>query len=111
MAKLSKYQEEILNEAKREIDEARACKDVYEYVIKHSNMQDEYKYNLDKYPKVLKNYTRWFEAHRVGIVMVNARVTTLQKLEKLGLIKILKLDNSRKVTGSVVIDTIQLLNY
>lgn len=111
MTKLSKYQEEILNEAKREIDEARACKDVYEYVIKHSNMQDEYKYNLDKYPKVLKNYTRWFEDRKAGIVMVNSRIATLQKLEELGFIKILELDNSRKATGSIVIDKIQILNY
>ena len=111
MAKLSKYQQEVLTEAKRIINEARACNDVYDYVIKHSNMQDEYKYNIDKYPSVLKNYSRWFEEHRAGIVRVNSRIKTLQKLEELGFVKILKLDAERQVNGSVVIDTIQLLNY
>lgn len=110
MAKLSNYQQKTLDDAKHQIDNARACETVYEYVIKHAgSLQDRFKYHLDDYPELLSKYTKWWNEHKSGIVLVNSNIRTIQKLEQLGLIKVVKVEEGRH-TG-YVLDRIQVLNY
>lgn len=111
MTKLSKAQENTLNQAKKLIDRARSCEtfDQYFKIIRRMSM-DEYKskydgfINCDKYFNRLNNE---YENEKNAIVIMNAHTTTLNKLESMGMIEIIKLDE----TSQLKFDTIKVLNY
>lgn len=53
-------------------------------------------------------YTDTWNNKKNAIVNVNSNIKTIQKLEQLGYIKVIKICDNR---SNIVIDTIQVLNY
>lgn len=116
MAKLTKAQTEVVDEAKRKIDEAREAKSFEDYKIKSfekntSSLKDENyrKYVLNIYLSQLKRgeyewERKYYEKYKTGLVLVTANTKTLKKLEELGIIELVSVGNSYP-------DWIKLLNY
>lgn len=104
--KLSKAQEYVLQDAKEQIDRARAL-DYKEWLI---DVNSYYAYHEDALIEAMnRGYLKnaW-ENDRIAIVhvgWVNSR--TLRALENLGLIEII--DDSAYSNGAI--DTIKILNY
>lgn len=103
--KLSKAQETVMEDAKRQIDEAQSMD--YPEWLKHGN--GYYEDHEDAWNKaVAKCYLKeYWEEHRNGIVLTHCNSRTLAKLEEYGLIKIIE-DSKGEQFG---IDTVQILNY
>lgn len=59
-------------------------------------------------PETLQMYTDTWNNKKNAIVNVNSNIKTIQKLEQLGYIKVIKICDNR---SNIVIDTIQVLNY
>ena len=102
MKKLSKAQQKVMDEAKRDIDEARKM-DYPEWLASHSSIRES---SLAKC--IAEGYLKesW-EEHRNGIVLTHCNSKTLIKLEELGLIEIIEDSKGR----SYGIDTVKVLNY
>lgn len=100
MKKLSKAQERALERAKEKIDKARS--QTLEQYISESGVRVggifPYEWFKERYNKA-----------RNGIVCVNSTLPTLKKLEELGLIEIVDIDEYRSC-GRVG-DNIKVLNY
>lgn len=107
--KLSNYQEKVLNEAKKQIDRARDCNSIYEYLKEVLYLSDRI-INMLKNddPETLQFYTDTWNNKKNAIVNVNSNIKTIQKLEQLGYIKVIEICDNR---SNIVIDTIQVLNY
>lgn len=107
--KLSKAQAEVLEEAKRKIDEARQYETYEEYYVKSEpewRRKDPEEYKT-KHPDVWEYYKKNWENRRNGIVLTQCNSRTIRKLEKLGLIEIIE-DSCGQYVG---VDTIKVLNY
>lgn len=107
--RLSNYQKNVLEEAKKRIDRARSCKSIYEYLTEVLHLNDRI-INILKNdnPETLKMYTDGWNNKKNAIVNVNSNIKTIQKLEQLGYIKVVEICDNR---SNIVIDTIQVLNY
>lgn len=107
--RLSNYQKKVLDEAKKQIDRARNCKSIYEYLteVQHLNNRIINILKNDE-PETLQMYTDTWNNKKNAIVNVNSNIKTIQKLEQLGYIKVIKICDNR---SNIVIDTIQVLNY
>lgn len=107
--RLSNYQKKVLDEAKKQIDRARNCKSIYEYLteVRHLNNRIINILKNDE-PETLQMYTDTWNNKKNAIVNVNSNIKTIQKLEQLGYIKVIKICDNR---SNIVIDTIQVLNY
>lgn len=107
--RLSNYQKKVLDEAKKQIDRARNCKSIYEYLteVQHLNNRIINILKNDE-PEILQMYTDTWNNKKNAIVNVNSNIKTIQKLEQLGYIKVIKICDNR---SNIVIDTIQVLNY
>ena len=90
--KLSKAQQKVMDEARKEIDYART-NTLYEWA--------------GALKSVAEDYREYYENNRNGIVLTRCNSKTLEKLEKLGLIEILY-DSKNKKDG---IDHVKVLNY
>jgi len=103
--KLSKAQEKVMEDAKKQIDEARSMD--YPEWLKHGN--GYYEDHEDAWNKaVAKCYLKkYWEEHRNGIALTHCNSRTLAKLEEYGLVKIIE-DSKGEQFG---IDTVQILNY
>lgn len=109
--KLSAAQKKVLDEATRKITEARSCSTYEEYfnltLLSETNptffSPDNFKF-LD--PKGYQNSLSLWENLKQGIVTTYCNTKTLQKLEALGYIEILK-DANRIRYG---LDTIKVIN-
>lgn len=99
----------VLDEAKKEIDRARNCKSIYEYLteVQHLNNRIINILKNDE-PETLQMYTDTWNNKKNAIVNVNSNIKTIQKLEQLGYIKVIEICDNR---SNIVIDTIQVLNY
>lgn len=112
MAKLSKAQQQVLEEAMAEIDHARSC-DTFEEFYKSEEISKHIVWYLredEKRFKESKEYNIWLSAYnerRNAIVLTHCNSKTLEKLSDYGLIEIIK-DSKGKTYG---IDTIKVLNY
>lgn len=99
--KLSKAQEKVIDEAKRQINEARES-DFVEWCGSNYKHIDEY----DGYREKLE---RMYKENRDGVVEVHCNSRTLYSLENFGLIEIIH--DSKNDGGEIQIDKIRLLNY
>jgi hypothetical protein len=110
--KISKAQQQILDESKRRIDTARKYNTYDEYFINeeasrcNSNYNTPEKYKSRNIEDWNKNIEYW-ERHRNGIVLTRCNTKSLLNLESLGLIEIIYNSNN-EVCG---IDRIRILNY
>lgn len=109
--KLSKAQQEVLNTAIQEITEARSCSTYEEYFIKFQAPHYSSNYNTkEKYlshdPEGWEKQKQYWENLLRGITLTDCNTKTIQKLEVLGYIEILK-DANRIRYG---MDTIKVLN-
>lgn len=117
--KLTAAQQRVLDQAKREIDYARNCKDVWDYAIRNycivlngtATEEDKAELRASQQsftkPTQVENLTRNWERVKQGIVWtIRVNSKTLLKLEELGLIEIIELMN-----GTYGMDTIRILNY
>ena len=117
--KLTVAQQRVLDQAKREIDYARNCKDVWDYAIRNycivlngtATEEDKAELRASQQsftkPTQVENLTRNWERVKQGIVWtIRVNSKTLLKLEELGLIEIIELMN-----GAYGMDTIRILNY
>lgn len=107
--KLSKAQQMIIDEAKKDIDKARACATFEEYFMIEYAPTFNGDYNTpEKYKAQDINgynaYKGYWEAHKRGEVLTRANSRTIKALEKLGVIEIV-------VDGRSNLDTIKILNY
>jgi len=107
---LSKTQQQVMEKAKREIDEARTYETYEEYFLATNHCNNDYN-TPDKYKEKdlngwegSKAYWHWV---REAKVLTHCNSKTLEKLEKLGLIEILKLTTGEHYG----IDLIKVLNY
>ena len=104
--KLSKAQEDILANAKRKIDEARA----YDTFEEYKGETDHYCKRMGGAEFVRNNieyfefYRKYWENARQGMPLVTANSRTIKALEKLGLIEIVS-------DGGSFPDTIKVINY
>lgn len=107
--KLSNYQEKVLNEAKKQIDRARDCNSIYEYLKEVWYLNDRI-INMLKNddPETLQFYIDTWNNKKNAIVCINSNIKTIRKLEQLGYVKVIEICDNRSDT---VIDTIQVLNY
>lgn len=107
--RLSNYQKNVLEKAKKRIGRARSCKSIYEYLTEVLHLNDRI-INILKNdnPETLKMYTDEWNNKKNAIVIVNSNIKTIQKLEQLGYIKVVEICDNR---SNIVIDTIQVLNY
>lgn len=107
--KLSKTQEQVLANAKKDIDEARSLS--YPEWLKAENhfYQCDNEYHQKRYREAVEKeeMKKYWEEHRNGIVLTHCNTKTLQKLESYGLIEIIY-DSTGENFG---IDTIKVLNY
>lgn len=107
--KLSKTQEQVLADAKKDIDKARSLS--YPEWLKAENhfYQCGNEYNQKCYREAVEKeeMKKYWEEHRNGIVLTHCNTKTLQKLESYGLIEIIY-DSTGDYYG---IDTIKVLNY
>lgn len=113
MAKgLSKTQQELLNKAHRDIDNARNSQDIVEWYrsIKSGNWIKMMTH--DELAQKLKEddedgwYTQSYNELLSGIVHTQANGRTLYRLQELGLIEII--DDQ---THTIMYDTVKILNY
>lgn len=109
--KLSTAQKKILDEATRKITEARSCSTYEEYFNKFQAPYYGSGYNtLEKYqsrdPEGLENLKQYWQNLLQGITFTSCNTKTIQKLEALGYIEIIK-DANRIKCG---LDTIKVLN-
>ena len=102
MKKLSKAQQEVMDKAKKDIDDARKM-EYPEWLISHVNIR---KNSLEKC--VAEGYLKdsW-EERRNGFALTMCNSRTLKKLEEFGLIEIIE-DTNGQHCG---IDVIKVLNY
>lgn len=108
-ARLSNYQKNVLDEAKKRIDRARNCKSIYEYLTEVQHLNDRIINILkNENQETLQMYTDAWNNKKNAIVNVNSNIKTIQKLEQLGYIKVVEICDNR---SNIVIDTIQVLNY
>lgn len=99
--KLSKAQEKILTDAKAKIDFARSCNTYEEYEYKH-NYYWKGRYTLEEArAKILEHdnecdnfYSNLYEEYKKGKALVTANSRTIEKLEELGLIKVIDIGGS-----------------
>lgn len=107
--KLSKTQEQVLAQAKKDIDEARNLS--YPEWLKAGNSfyqcGNEYHQKCYREAVEREEMKHYWEDHRNGIVLTHCNTKTLQKLESCGLIEIVR-DSTGEYFG---IDTIKVLNY
>lgn len=107
--RLSNYQKKVLDEAKKQIDRARNCKSIYEYLTEVLHFNDRIINILkNENQETLQMYTDAWNNKKNAIVNVNSNIKTIQKLELLGYIKIVEICDNR---SNIVIDTVQVLNY
>lgn len=107
--RLSNYQKKVLDEAKKQIDRARDCKSIYEYLTEVQHLNDRIINILkNEEPETLQMYTNAWNNKKNAIVNINSNIKTIQKLELLGYIKVVEICDNR---SDIVIDTIQVLNY
>lgn len=107
--RLSNYQKKVLDEAKKQIDRARNCKSIYEYLTEVLHFNDRIINILkNENQETLQMYTDAWNNKKNAIVNVNSNIKTIQKLEQLGYIKVVEICDNR---SNIVIDTIQVLNY
>lgn len=107
--RLSNYQKKVLDEAKKQIDRARNCKSIYEYLTEVQHLNNRIINILkNEEPETLQMYTDAWNNKKNAIVNVNSNIKTIQKLEQLGYIKVIEICDNR---SNIVIDTIQVLNY
>lgn len=107
--RLSNYQKKVLDEAKKQIDRARDCKSIYEYLTEVQHLNDRIINILkNEEPETLQMYTNAWNNEKNAIVNINSNIKTIQKLELLGYIKVVEICDNR---SDIVIDTIQVLNY
>lgn len=122
--KLSKSQEKVMEEAKREIDQARSM-DYPEWLMVRNSYYQVPKWATDetspyynpRYADSLRKqfaeavakeeWKHYWEDNRNGIVLTKCNSRTLKKLEECGLIKIIYDSNGEHIG----IDTVQVLNY
>lgn len=107
--KLSKTQQMIIDEAKRDIDKARACATFEEYFMIEYAPTFNSNYNTPEKCKerdlnAYNAYKGYWEAHTRGEVLTRCNSRTLKALEKAGAIEIVN-------DGRSGIDTIKVLNY
>lgn len=107
--RLSNYQKKVLDEAKKQIDRARNCKSIYEYLTEVQHLNDRI-INILKNddPETLQFYTDTWNNKKNAIVCINSNIKTIRKLEQLGYVKVIEICDNRSDT---VIDMIQVLNY
>ena len=55
--KLSKAQEEVLQDAKRQINEARSCKTHYEYFLKYVQPHMKYNTSMEDFERYTNTFT------------------------------------------------------
>lgn len=119
--KLTKTQQELFDKAKRTIDVFRKYK-TYEEFFDNSKYEQGYMstganlnsaYRTSELAKQRYTKEEWEEnrlnfekCKNEGILLINSKTESIEKLEKLGLIKIIK-----KATWSKGSDLIQVLNY
>lgn len=110
--KLSAAQQKVMDKAYKDIQAARECATVEEWFIKYIASIYNSDYNTPEKQKE-KNINRWnnvivkaYNDRRQGIVLTHCSSKTLEKLEKLGLIKICH-DSKGEHYG---IDEIQILD-
>ena len=88
--KLTAAQEKILNKAKRDIDEARACETYEEYAYNHNHYWQG-RYTLEEARELIKEndieadnfYSNLYEECKRGNALVTANTRTIKKLEEL----------------------------
>lgn len=103
MKKLSKAQQEVMNEAYKDIDRARALtypewfRETY-----HCFQESKVDGLIEK-----EHLKKYWENERNGIVLTHCNSRTIRKLAELGLVEIVR-DSSGESFG---IDTIKILNY
>jgi len=121
--KLSKAQEKVMEEAKREIDKARSMDypewlmDMGDYKVPEWATDETSPYYnprlAEHYRKIFdeavakEEWKNYWEDNRNGIVLTRCNSKTLKKLEEYGLIKIIYDSNGERIG----IDTVQILNY
>ena len=108
--KLSKAQQEVLDQAKASIDFARSAT-YFDWLKKAYRLEtdEDCMRNIEESKKYFGyDYgARRYEEDRNGITIVHCNSKTLYKLEELGLIEIIE-DSKGQTYG---IDTIKVLNY
>lgn len=114
--KLSKAQQAVMDEAKKDIDIARSLdypewlKKTNSYYQVPSTASDDYKEMIEqKFIEAVDNgeLKEYWERAINGIVLTHCNSRTLAKLQEYGLIEIIR-DSSGETFG---IDTIKVLNY
>lgn len=102
MKKLSKAQQAVMDQAKKDIDDARKM-EYPEWLESHSSIRKDC---LEKY--VAEGYLKdsW-EERKTGVVLTHCNSKTLVKLEEMGLIEIIR-DSNGDTYG---IDIVKVLNY
>lgn len=116
--KLSKAQQAVIDEAKRDIDRARSYSRMIEWYMADGYWQRKGKSEAEviEYLKGRRfadgmtdydYYMRRWQDEKNGIVAVHANSKTLYKLQEMGMIEIIR-DSKGETFG---IDTIKLLNY
>lgn len=99
--KLSKAQQKVIDEAKRQINKALE-NDFVEWC------GSNYKH-IDEYVGYRERLERTYSESRNGIVELHCNSRTLYALEKFGLIEIIH--DSKNDGGEIQFDKIRLLNY
>lgn len=111
--KLSKAQQEVMNQAKEQIDFARSV-NYYDWIRRsffpYKEVTDDQVLEAIEHDKKIFGYdyfAKTFEEEKNGIALVRCNSRTLYKLQEYGLIEIVK-DSKGQTYG---IDTIKVLNY
>lgn len=111
--KLSKAQQEVMNQAKEKIDFARSA-NYYDWIRRsyfpYKEVTDDQVLETIEHDKKIFGYdyiAKTFEEEKNGITIVQCNSRTLYKLQEYGLIEIVK-DSKGQTYG---IDTIKVLNY
>ena len=109
MTKLSKAQQKVLEEAKKNIDDARN-NNFYDWFRKHySYFEESSEEKINEYLKKNDERNFWkdnYNDHVNGIAHVDCNGRTLYRLEELGLIEIVE-----DGTNKGLFDHIKVLNY
>ena len=109
--KLSKAQQKTIDNAKTTIDKARKYNTYEEYFINEESTHWNNQFNTPEKFKE-QNITQWnsminyWNMYRESIVLTCSKTETLKKLESLGLIEIIDIDNRNSR-----IDKVKILNY
>ena len=93
--KLSKAQQDVFDDVRRQINEARATESFEEYFNKYHAPRNNNSYNtIEKCnandPHYLDYYKTHYEELKAGISLTHCSGPTIQKLQKLGLIEIIE---------------------